>query len=131
LKTQTESTTYQKASLPTETLNELIINAIQDKKGVDILKFDMRNVADSPVDFYIICNGNNENQVKAIAENIEFDVKKKGNELPLHSEGKQNATWVLVDYFDTVVHVLHHEARKYYNLEKLWNDGKVTAYENL
>ena len=72
-----------------------------------------------------------DDQVKAIADNIEFEVKMKGDELPLHTEGKQNSVWVLVDYFDTVVHVFHHEAREYYGLEKLWSDGKVTEYQNL
>lgn len=121
----------RKASLPVEELNELIINAIQDKKGLDIVKIDLRHLKEAPTDYFIICHGNNENQVKAIANNIEFEVKKKGNELPVHAEGKGNSVWVLVDYFDTVVHVFHHEAREYYTLESLWSDGKITQYENL
>lgn len=131
METQNVEKTRRKASLPVEELNELIINAIQDKKGLDIVKIDLRHLKEAPADYFIICHGNNENQVKAIANNVEFEVKKKGNELPLHAEGKGNSVWVLVDYFDTVVHVFHHEAREYYNLETLWSDGKVTQYENL
>ncbi len=122
---------HRKANLPAEELNELIINAIQDKKGLDIVKIDLRGLDEAPTDFFIICHGNNENQVKAIANNVEFEVKKKGGELPLSAEGKNNSVWILVDYFDTVVHVFHHEAREYYNLQKLWSDGKVTEYQNL
>lgn len=121
----------RKASLPAEQLNELIISAIQDKKGLDIVKIDLRGLDEAPTDYFIICHGNNENQVKAIANNVEFEVKTKGNELPISAEGKGNSVWVLVDYFDTVVHVFHHEAREYYDLQKLWSDGKVTEYQNL
>ncbi len=131
LETQQVTEERRKAHLPVDELNELIINAIQNKKGLDIVKIDLRNLKEAPTDFFIICHGNNENQVKAIAENVEFEIKQKGNELPVHTEGKQASIWALVDYFDTVVHVFHHEAREYYNLEKLWSDGKVTEYENL
>ena len=121
----------KKGNLPAEQLNELVINAIQDKKGLDIVKIDLRGLDEAPADFFIICHGNNENQVKAIANNVAFEVKTKGNELPISSEGKANSVWVLVDYFDTVVHIFHHEAREYYNLQKLWSDGIVTEYQNL
>ncbi|MFK7949012.1 MAG: ribosome silencing factor [Saprospiraceae bacterium] len=131
METQEVKNQRRKAHLSADKLNELIIEAIQDKKGIDVIKIDLRHLSEAPTDFFIICHGNNENQVKAIADNIEFEVKMKGNELPLHTEGKQNSVWILVDYFDTVVHVFHHEAREYYGLEKLWSDGKVTEYQNL
>lgn len=131
METQEVRKQRRKAHLSAEKLNELIINAIQDKKGIDVIKIDLRHLPEAPTDFFIVCHGNNENQVKAIADNIEFEVKMKGDELPLHTEGKQNSVWVLVDYFDTVVHVFHHEAREYYNLQGLWSDGKVTEYQNL
>jgi ribosome-associated protein len=121
----------RKAHLPVEQLNELIIEAIQNKKGFDIVKMDLRGLKEASTDFFIICHGTNENQVKAIADNIQFEVKQKGDELALHVEGEQNSVWILLDYFDTVVHVFHHEARAYYGLEKLWSDAKVTEYQNL
>ena len=112
METQEVKKERRKAHLSADKLNELIIDAIQDKKGLDVIKIDLRHLPETPTDYFIICHGNNENQVKAIADNIEFEVKMKGDELPLHTEGKQNSVWVLIDYFDTVVHVFHHEARE-------------------
>lgn len=131
METQKVKKTNRKAHLSADKLNEFIIDAIQEKKGLDIIKIDLRHLPETPTDYFIICHGNNENQVRAIADSVEFEVKKKGYELPLHTEGKQNSVWVLIDYFDTVVHVFHHEAREYYGLEKIWSDGKVTEYQNL
>ena len=119
------------AQIPADQLNQLIIDAIQDKKGIDLIKLDLRSLEEAPADFFIICNGNSETQVKAIADNIQYELKQKVNELPSHVEGIQNATWVLIDYFDVVVHVFHQKARKFYQLEKLWNDAVITEYQNL
>ena len=121
----------RKAQISAETLNQMIVDAIQDKKGIDILKLDLRALEEAPTNFFIICHGNSETQVKAIADNIQYELKQKLDELPSHVEGIQNATWVLVDYFDVVVHIFHREARKFYQLEKLWSDAVTTEYQNL
>lgn len=121
----------RKAQIPAEQLNELIIEAIQDKKGIDIVKLDLRDLVEAPTDFFIVCHGNNENQVKAIADNIQKELKQKLDELPSHVEGGSNAVWVLVDYFDVIVHIFHKEAREFYNLEGLWSDARTTEYQNL
>ncbi|MGB0861821.1 MAG: ribosome silencing factor [Saprospiraceae bacterium] len=114
-----------------ETLNQLIVEAIQNVKGNDISVLDLRNTHDAPTDFFIICHGNSDTQVKAIAGNIAKEVKQKTGEYPSHTEGVAGGTWALVDYFTTVVHIFHKEARAFYNLEALWSDAKVTEYENL
>jgi len=67
-------------------------------------------------------------QVRAIAEHIMYQVKTEMNELPLHKEGLQNLEWVLIDYFDVVVHVFYEEKREFYNIEELWSDGIITEY---
>ena len=115
----------------TEDLNDLIIDSIQDIKGKNILKLDMREIDDAPADFFIICEGDSNTQVKAISDNVHKRLKEEMGEHPGHTEGTQNARWVCMDYFHTVVHIFYKEARQFYQLEQLWNDAKTTEYTNL
>jgi len=115
----------------TEELNDLIIDSIQDIKGKNVLKLDMRDLDDAPTDFFIICEGDSNTQVKAISENIHKRLKEEADQRPAHSEGKQNARWICMDYFDIVVHVFYRETREFYELEELWSDAKITEYANL
>ncbi|MFK7808035.1 MAG: ribosome silencing factor [Saprospiraceae bacterium] len=121
----------QQNSLSEEELNALIVDSIQDIKGKNIVKIDLRQLDDAPTNFFIICEGDSNTQVKAIADNVYARLKKEGFTLPLHFEGQQNALWVLLDYFNTVVHVFYKEKRSYYELEDLWGDGIFTEYKNL
>lgn len=114
-----------------EELNDYIIQSIQDTKGKNILKLDLRKLDEAPTDFFIICEGNSDTQVKAIANNIEKFVIEKMGERPSHTEGTQQGKWVLVDYFNTVVHVFYRETREFYQLEDLWSDAIFTEYQNL
>jgi len=66
--------------------------------------------------------------VRAIAEQVLYRVKTEVNELPLHKEGLHNLEWVLIDYFDIVVHIFYQEKREFYNIEELWSDGIITKY---
>ena len=91
----------------------------------------MRHLDDSPTDFFIICEGDSNTQVKAISDNIYKRIKDEGNLLPSHYEGQQNALWILLDYFDIVVHVFYKETRTFYQLEDLWSDAIFTEYQNL
>lgn len=112
-------------------LNDLIVDAIQDIKGKDIVKIDLSQIEEAPADYFIICSGDSSTQVSSIAGNI---IKRAKDELRLkvpHKEGMDNGTWVLVDFFDTIVHIFHRETRRYYDLEDLWNDGETTEYQNL
>ncbi|MBK9257032.1 MAG: ribosome silencing factor [Saprospiraceae bacterium] len=115
----------------TEILNHLIIDAIQDIKGKNIIKLDLRSLDDAPTDFFIICEGDSSTQVKAISDNIGRRLKDEYGLLPSHTEGMEGAKWVLVDYFDTVVHVFYPETRHFYEIEELWGDAAKTEYENL
>jgi len=112
-------------------INDLIINAIKDIKGYEITKLDLTKIDDAPTDYFIICHGNSDTQVKAIASNIVKEIKLQTKELPNHVEGQLSGEWVLVDYFTTVVHVFHKEKREFYNLEALWSDAVVTQYDSL
>lgn len=114
-----------------ENLNDLIIDSIQDIKGQNIIKLDLRKVDDAPTDYFIICEGSSDTQVKSIADNIYGRLKKEAATSPAHYEGKQNANWILLDYFNTVVHVFYTETRQYYELEDLWSDAEFTEYQSI
>jgi len=127
--------TRQSAALPKkglkEELNDLIIDCIQDIKGKNIVKLDLRKLDDSPTDFFIICEGDSSTQIKAIADNINKRLREEADIKSTHSEGRKAATWVLVDYFYTVVHIFYSETRAFYDLEDLWSDAEFTEYQNL
>jgi len=110
---------------------DLIVDSIQDTKGQNIVKMDLRELDEAPCAFFVVCEGNSTTQVSAIAGNIEKRLKEEMGLRPSHSEGKSTSTWVLVDYFDIVVHVFYPETRKFYELEDLWSDAKTTEYQNL
>lgn len=112
------------------TFNESIIESIKEIKGKDIVMIDLRELHDRPTDFFIICSGDSNTQIKAIAENIYKTIKDFKGEIPFSIEGKDQSTWILLDYFSTVVHVFHPEVRDFYELEELWSDGLVTEYES-
>ncbi len=110
---------------------EIIIDSIQDIKGVNIVKLDLRKLDDAPCSYFVICDGNSNTQVKAIADNILKRMKEEANALPSHREGLQNALWVCLDYFDIVIHVFYKETREFYQLEHLWSDADITTYETI
>jgi ribosome-associated protein len=117
--------------LSTEALNDLIIDSIQDIKGKNIVKLDLRQLDDAPTDFFIICEGTSTTQVKSIADNIYKRLKDEVGNMPLHVEGQQSAHWICLDYFDIVVHVFYPDTRAFYQLEDLWSDAMFTEFGNL
>ena len=114
-----------------EQINELIIDSIQDIKGKNLVKLDLTALDDRPTDYFIICEGDSSTQVSAIADNVYRRMKDEGHMLPSHHEGKQSGTWILLDYFYTVVHVFYPDTRSFYDLEDLWSDAKITEYKDL
>ncbi len=111
-----------------EATNDLIIDGIRDIKGKNIVKLDLRDVAGAPADYFIICQGESTTQVSSIAQNIHKRLKQEMKALPIGFEGKNDSTWMLIDYFNTVVHIFHPTAREFYNLEGLWSDAKFSKY---
>lgn len=112
-----------------EEINDLIIDAIQDVKGKNILKLDLRQLDSAPTEFFIICEGDSSTQVKAISTKVYKRLKDELYVMPNHIEGKENGEWILVDYFNTVLHVFYPETRKFYEIEELWSDAEITEYE--
>lgn len=100
-----------------------IIKAIQDKKGENIISLDLRKILEASADFFIVCQASSTTQVKAICDGIEDQVRKDCGENPYKHEGRQALQWVLIDYVNVVVHVMHPEARNFYKLEEMWSDA--------
>src|ERR1035437_2092929 len=107
-------------------LADIVINAIQEKKGERVVKIDMRPINSPVADFFIVCQGNSRAQVEAIADSVEHEVIGSIGVRPSFIEGKENAEWMLIDYFDVVVHIFQPEARGFYKLENLWADADIT-----
>ena len=114
-----------------EEINDLIVDAIQDIKGLNIVKIDLTKLEDSPANYFIICEGESTVQVGAIASNIKKRLRKEIGVKCYHLEGMKESQWVLLDYFETVVHVFYPETRQFYDIEDLWSDGEFTEYQNL
>ncbi len=106
-----------------------IIQAIEDKKGEQIISLDLRKIPEAVSDFFIICQANNTTQVRAISDYIEHQVKEICGENPYKNEGKQGLQWVLIDYINIVVHVMHTEARNFYKLEDMWSDAVSQGHD--
>ncbi len=112
-------------------LVDVILESIQDKKGLNITCLDLREVEDAVADFFIITEGTSTVQVKGIADGIAKSTKEKTNEKPWHVEGYENQEWILVDYVDVVVHVFKQGIREVYNLEDLWSDAVITHHNEI
>lgn len=110
--------------------NELLVTTVQaadEKKAEDIVVLNMKGIS-LVTDYFVICHGNSERQVQAIANEIKEQVHKKG--FPVKKlEGFEDARWILVDLGDVVVHVFHRDERTYYNLERLWGDAPVVQIQ--
>lgn len=110
-------------------LVKTIIEGIQEKKGKEIILIDLSELNFAICDYFIICHGESNTQVSAIAESIEEKVKTNLNKNTSHLEGLQNAQWVLMDYQDTIVHIFQKQYRDYYKLEELWGDAKISIID--
>ena len=106
-----------------------IIKSIQDKKGEHIVSLDLRKVPEAVADFFVICSARSTTQIRAISDNIEEQVFLNCDEKPYKHEGRQAMQWVLIDYVNIVVHVMHPDSRKFYGLEEMWNDAVVTGHD--
>lgn len=114
-----------------QNLTDIIIDAIQEKKGEKITIIDLSDIQGSSVPEFVICQGRNPSQTYAIAENIKDRVREKLRLHEVTSEGYRNSQWIILDYGSLMVHVFLPETREFYNLEDLWIDGKITQIPDL
>lgn len=110
-------------------LFKTIIKAIQEKKGENIVSLDLRKIHEAVADFFIICEAGNPQQIRAIGEFVEEEVKKNCDELAYKHEGYQALQWVLIDYVNIVVHIMLTGSRKFYQLEEMWSDAAREEHE--
>lgn len=103
-------------------MTTLAIKALEDKKGNDIRVIDIQDVS-IIADYFIIASGSNRNQVQTMADNVEEVLGRAGYE-PRQLEGYGTATWILMDYNDIIIHIFSEEDRLFYDLERIWRDGK-------
>lgn len=108
--------------IKSDKLAKLCASIAADKKAEDIVVLDLRKLS-SFTDFFVICTGASEPQLKAIANEIEDRLKKEHKRRPLNTDGYPISQWVIADYGDVVVHIFHPEKRAVYRLEDLWNDA--------
>ncbi len=110
-----------------EKVKDKIVAALEDVKGREIIALDVRKLT-GMTDYMVIASGASNRQVKALADNVQEEMRKHGIR-PMGTEGETAAEWILVDYGDVVVHVMLPEARAFYDLERLWSDRAVGAME--
>ncbi len=119
-----------KVTVLSPNLSEAIVYGIQEKKGNDIVRLDLKKVHSSVADYFIVCSADSTTQVKAIADSVEEEVYKALREDPIRKEGFQNAEWIILDYGNVVVHVFKTEKREHYGIEDLWGDAEMKSYKS-
>ena len=109
----------------TEKLVDAVIDGMQEIKAKNISILNLKKLDNAITDYFVICEAESSTQVNAIADSVEETVKKELDEKIFHKEGVENASWILLDYSDVVVHVFQSEAREFYNIEDFWADAET------
>ena len=121
--------TSQKVEIQQDSkLEEVIIQALLEKKGEDIVCINLKGVQHVLFDYFIICTGNSKPHVETLSDFTQESTKRLLNTRPNHVEGLSNGEWVLLDYFNIIVHVFQPEARAFYHVEQLWNDAEIQRF---
>ena len=115
---------------PSEKLSHAVVRGMQEKKASNIVVMDLRGVKNAIADFFVVCSGNSDTQLDAIADSVDEQVYKELNQNPWHQEGKNNKEWMLLDYVDVVAHIFKKDKREFYALENLWGDAKIEVVED-
>ena len=108
---------------------KLIYQALEDKKGEDIVMIDISQVS-VLADYFVICSAGNDSQIQALVDNVDEKMHENGYQIR-QQEGRNSGTWVLLDYGDVIVHIFERENRSFYNLERIWNDCRRILPEEL
>jgi ribosome-associated protein len=115
----------KKKQEPREILIAAVVEAMTDKIARNPVILDFTGLSGTMCDAFVICHGSSGTQVEAISDHVVEEVKKKTGLNPCHKEGFENAEWILIDYFDVVIHIFQEERRKFYNIEQLWADARI------
>tara|TARA_B100000925_G_scaffold282313_1_gene255036 strand:+ start:4774 stop:5133 length:360 start_codon:yes stop_codon:yes gene_type:complete len=109
-------------------LTKQIVNTIEDAKGKEIVTLDLRNIETSICDFFIVCTGTSNTHVKSIEDKIKKMISKKLGEKPINVEGSLTAEWILMDYYNVVIHIFQKQTREFYKIEDFWGDAEITIH---
>ena len=118
---------------------QAILTSLGDNKANDIVLMDLRGIDEAITDFFVVCHGTSTTHVGSLSQNVRAEVKKVHGAIPIGNSGHDTGQWIVLDYFDIVVHILLEETRSLYLLEELWSDAtyipidkdfSVTAIEN-
>ena len=110
-------------------ITKLVVEALEDKKAEDVTIIDIHEIS-AVADYFVVANGTNQNQLQAMRDAVDEAMYQRG----IHArqvEGNQNSTWILMDYEDVIVHIFSKEDRLFYDLERIWRDGKVIEKDDL
>ena len=110
-------------SMTPKELALIAVKALDEKKGKEISAIEITEIT-TLADYFVIATGGSNTQINALCDTVEKALKEQAGEAPLHREGHRDGTWVLLDYGCLAVHVFSPEAREFYDLERLWSDGK-------
>jgi len=111
------------------TLADTLISGLQEKKGREILRLDLREIQSAITDYFLICTATSDRHAQALADSaLEFSLKYAGQK-PNSMEGFQRGEWILIDFIDVVVHIFQAGKREFYNIEELWGDGKMKKFD--
>jgi len=119
----------EKTNISSAELSQLVVKGMQERKATNIVVMDMRNVKNAFTDYFVVASGTSDTQVEAIAEAVDKEVWEATRNNPRSTEGKANREWILVDYYDVIVHVFKKDRREFYKLEELWGDAEFTYIE--
>lgn len=111
-------------------ISNLVVHGMQEKKGNDIARLDLRNINSSVSDYFVICHADSSTQMRALADSVEDEVFNGSKQRPWRIEGYGNGEWILLDYVDVVVHIFKTDKREYYGIEDLWGDAKTERYKS-
>ena len=118
-----------KVEKESNTLVDKIVDVMEEKMGKDIAVLDFHSIKHALFDYFIICHGSSKVKVASFAESIEENIFKSLHIKPHKKEGFENAEWILLDYFDVIVHVFLDQTRDFYKLENLWADAEIKKIE--
>ena len=113
-----------------DVLLDSVLRGIFEKKGLNVLKIDLRKLENRITDYFVICHATSTTQVSAICDSVEDSARTKAGIKPGHIEGLENCIWVLLDYGTVIVHIFLEEYRNFYSLESLWGDALITPMED-
>ena len=119
------SNVYPDLTHTTKELLEVVCNALLDMKAKGIVLMDVSDLT-TLTEFFVVCHGTSDTQIKAISDNVIDEVREKLGEKVWKQEGKEARTWIILDYVNIVVHVMSEEKREFYSIERMWNDAEIT-----